>query len=87
LVLEFLRDGEGFPVALLALILVGWRANSWRDGYPNGVGPNPYHGNHSVARRVDHRDGVGAQIHYIGAGSVRCDGHRCGGIPNPSAEF
>jgi hypothetical protein len=73
LVLEFLRDGEDFPAALLALILVGWGANSRRDGHPSGEEPNPYRDNHGVGRRVDHRDGVGYEIGHVGSGSVRRD--------------
>ena len=32
------------------------------DGHPIGGGPNPDRGNHGVARRVDHRDGVGVRF-------------------------
>lgn len=54
LVLEFTRDVKRFPAVLLALILVGWRANSRRDGHPLGAVTNSDRGNHSIARSVNH---------------------------------
>ena len=46
LVLEFPRNREDSPAALLALIFVGCRANSRRH--------RPYRVNPGVARRIDH---------------------------------
>ena len=86
LVREFPGDVKGFPAALLALIPVGWRANSRGDGHPLGALPTP-----TVATTVllpvsitetEPRPG----IRKVGAGSVRCDGHLIGAglISGPS---
>jgi hypothetical protein len=40
LVLEFPRGGKDSPAALLALIFVGWRANSWGDGHTERTTPS-----------------------------------------------
>ena len=74
LVLEFPRDGEGFPAALLALIFVGWWPNSRSDGNAKRSNPNRHRGHHRVRGCIDHRDGVVNIIRYVGEASAGSDG-------------
>ena len=79
LVLEFPRDGEGFPAAVLALVLVGRRANSRGDSDPDGKTSDPNDSNHGIKGsiggvRVDHRESVRLTSH-ISPGSIRSDSY------------
>ncbi len=72
LVLEFPRNREASPAALLALIFVGWRANSRGHCHSKRGPPNPYRVNHGVTRRIDHGDGTSAATRHVRA-AVRGD--------------
>src|SRR5947209_15401530 len=82
LVLEFPANRKVSPAAFLALIFVAGWANSRGDGHPVGTTSKRYCSNHGVARRIDHRHGVGVLIRHVRAGSVRSDGHPEGDTPN-----